>query len=60
MEGASSPGRRGRRCQSSSLMKGINGWIMVKPPSRAVYRVCFADSCSVGLPPWIIVLEFSM
>ena len=36
MEGVLSLGRRGRRCQSSSEMKGMKGWIIVRPPSRAV------------------------
>ena len=36
MEGVVSSGRRGRRCQSSSVRKGMKGWIMVRPPSRAV------------------------
>ena len=36
IEGQVSLGRRGRRCQSSSVRKGMNGWIIVSPPSRAV------------------------
>ena len=36
MEGQVSSGRRGKRCQSSSVRKGMKGWIIVRPPSRAV------------------------
>lgn len=60
MEGVVSPGRRGRRCQSSSVRKGMKGWIIAKPPSRAVYSVSFALLCSSSVPLAMIAFEFSI
>lgn len=43
MEGVGSLGRRGRRCQSSSVTNGMKGCRRRRPWSRQVYNVCCAD-----------------
>jgi hypothetical protein len=60
MDGVVSPGRRGRRCHSSSVRNGMKGCIMSKPLSSAVYKVSSADRFSCRLPCWIMAFEFSM
>lgn len=47
MEGVESLGRRGSRCQSSSVTNGMNGCNRRKPWSRHVYSVCCADFLEV-------------
>ena len=38
----------------------MKGWIMVRPPSRAVYSVSVALLCSCSVPLAMIALEFSI
>jgi hypothetical protein len=57
IEGVVSPGRFGSRCHNSSLRKGMNGCIRRRAPSRAVYKVCEADSASSAVPPVMIAYD---
>jgi len=43
MDGVVSFGRRGSRCQSSSVTKGMNGCNNLRPRSKHVYRVFCAE-----------------
>lgn len=43
MEGVGSFGRRGSRCQSSSVTKGMKGCSSLRPRSKHVYKVFCAE-----------------
>lgn len=59
MDGVESPCLLGSRCHSSSLRKGMKGWIRVSPPSSAAYSVSIVLALASALPSWMIALEFS-
>jgi hypothetical protein len=59
--GVLSPIRLGNFCHKCSVMNGMMGCRSRRPPSRAVYNVCLAESCSAsGTSGWKINLVFSM
>ena len=47
--GISSPGRRGKRWYNSSVTNGINGWSSLRPASKQVYNVSWADRLRFAL-----------
>lgn len=59
IDGVLSPRLRGSLCHSSSVRNGINGCNIVRPPSKAAYRVSMVLLLASSDPSLKIDLEFS-